>query len=225
MSPGGFSMRRERVVNAFVGWFQLEGVPDREDEAELGYRFRREHVGPRVCHRGRRRAHRVRVRRRGLPPRVRPRAERQSRLDPRAREGRPAARGRLELSRHARRGVRHPAPGGRRRLARARRRGLDAPARAPRGSGRVGAGRPASRWPAGPDFHAPAMWGRPKRPRRRRARDEFPLSGDASFARLALRRPPRAGCGGAIGRSARRPAAACPTRAAVARRARGRHVG
>ena len=41
VSPGGFYGARERVGNAFVGWFQLEGVPDREDEAELGYRFRR----------------------------------------------------------------------------------------------------------------------------------------------------------------------------------------
>jgi RimJ/RimL family protein N-acetyltransferase len=39
--PGGFYGARERVGNAFVGWFQLEGAPDREDEAELGYRFRR----------------------------------------------------------------------------------------------------------------------------------------------------------------------------------------
>src|SRR3954465_3752184 len=41
VSPGGFYGARERVGNAFVGWFQLEAVPDREDEAELGYRFRR----------------------------------------------------------------------------------------------------------------------------------------------------------------------------------------
>src|ERR687886_396536 len=39
--PGGFYGARERVGNAFVGWFQLEAAPDREDEAELGYRFRR----------------------------------------------------------------------------------------------------------------------------------------------------------------------------------------
>jgi RimJ/RimL family protein N-acetyltransferase len=38
---GAFYGARERVGNAFVGWFQLEAVPDREDEAELGYRFRR----------------------------------------------------------------------------------------------------------------------------------------------------------------------------------------
>jgi RimJ/RimL family protein N-acetyltransferase len=41
VAPGGFYGARERVGNAFVGWFQLEAVPDREDEAELGYRFRR----------------------------------------------------------------------------------------------------------------------------------------------------------------------------------------
>lgn len=41
VSPGGFYGVRERVGNAFVGWIQLEAVPDREDEAELGYRFRR----------------------------------------------------------------------------------------------------------------------------------------------------------------------------------------
>ena len=39
--PGGFYGARERVGNAFIGWFQLEGLPDREDEAELGYRLRR----------------------------------------------------------------------------------------------------------------------------------------------------------------------------------------
>jgi RimJ/RimL family protein N-acetyltransferase len=31
----------ERVGNAFVGCFQLEPIPDREDEVELGYRLRR----------------------------------------------------------------------------------------------------------------------------------------------------------------------------------------
>jgi RimJ/RimL family protein N-acetyltransferase len=41
VAPGGFYGVRERVGNAFVGWFQLEPVPDREDEAELGYRLRR----------------------------------------------------------------------------------------------------------------------------------------------------------------------------------------
>src|SRR3954463_5127077 len=41
VSPGGFYAARERVGNAFVGFFQLEGAPDREDEAELGYRLRR----------------------------------------------------------------------------------------------------------------------------------------------------------------------------------------
>jgi RimJ/RimL family protein N-acetyltransferase len=41
VAPGGFYGARERVGNAFVGWFQLEAAPDREDEAELGYRFRR----------------------------------------------------------------------------------------------------------------------------------------------------------------------------------------
>jgi RimJ/RimL family protein N-acetyltransferase len=39
--PGGYYGVRERVGNAFVGWFQLEAAPDREGEAELGYRFRR----------------------------------------------------------------------------------------------------------------------------------------------------------------------------------------
>src|SRR4051812_35375329 len=41
VAAGGFYAARERVGNAFVGWFQLEEAPDREDEAELGYRFRR----------------------------------------------------------------------------------------------------------------------------------------------------------------------------------------
>jgi RimJ/RimL family protein N-acetyltransferase len=41
VSPGGFYGVRERVGNAFVGWFQLEAAPDREGEAELGFRFRR----------------------------------------------------------------------------------------------------------------------------------------------------------------------------------------
>ena len=41
VSPGGFYGVRERVGNAFVGWFQLEAAPDREDEAELGFRLRR----------------------------------------------------------------------------------------------------------------------------------------------------------------------------------------
>jgi RimJ/RimL family protein N-acetyltransferase len=41
VSAGGFYGARERVGNAFVGWFQLEQVPDRPDEAELGYRLRR----------------------------------------------------------------------------------------------------------------------------------------------------------------------------------------
>jgi RimJ/RimL family protein N-acetyltransferase len=41
VSPGGFYGARERVGNGFVGWFQLEAAPDREDEAELGYRLRR----------------------------------------------------------------------------------------------------------------------------------------------------------------------------------------
>jgi RimJ/RimL family protein N-acetyltransferase len=41
VSPGGFYGVRERVGNAFVGWLQLEAAPDREDEAELGFRFRR----------------------------------------------------------------------------------------------------------------------------------------------------------------------------------------
>jgi len=39
--PGGFYGARERVGHAFVGWFQLEPVPDRPDEVELGYRLRR----------------------------------------------------------------------------------------------------------------------------------------------------------------------------------------
>jgi RimJ/RimL family protein N-acetyltransferase len=41
VSPGGFYAARERVGNGFVGFFQLEGAPDREDEVELGYRLRR----------------------------------------------------------------------------------------------------------------------------------------------------------------------------------------
>jgi RimJ/RimL family protein N-acetyltransferase len=41
VSPGGFYGARERVGNGFVGVFQLEAAPDREEEAELGYRLRR----------------------------------------------------------------------------------------------------------------------------------------------------------------------------------------
>jgi RimJ/RimL family protein N-acetyltransferase len=41
VSPGGFYGVRERVGNAFVGWFQLEAAPDRDGEAELGFRLRR----------------------------------------------------------------------------------------------------------------------------------------------------------------------------------------
>jgi RimJ/RimL family protein N-acetyltransferase len=41
VSPGGFYGTRERVGNGFVGVFQLEAAPDREDEAELGFRLRR----------------------------------------------------------------------------------------------------------------------------------------------------------------------------------------
>jgi len=41
VSPGGFYAARERVGNGFVGFFQLEAAPDREDEVELGYRLRR----------------------------------------------------------------------------------------------------------------------------------------------------------------------------------------
>jgi RimJ/RimL family protein N-acetyltransferase len=41
VSPGGFYGARERVGNAFVGWFQLEAAPGRDGEAELGYRLRR----------------------------------------------------------------------------------------------------------------------------------------------------------------------------------------
>ena len=41
VSPGGFYAARERVGNAFVGFFQLEAAPDREGEVELGYRLRR----------------------------------------------------------------------------------------------------------------------------------------------------------------------------------------
>jgi RimJ/RimL family protein N-acetyltransferase len=41
VAPGGFYGARERVGNAFVGCFQLEPVPDRPDEVELGYRLRR----------------------------------------------------------------------------------------------------------------------------------------------------------------------------------------
>ena len=41
VSPGGFYSTRERVGNAFVGVFQLEAAPDRDGEAELGFRLRR----------------------------------------------------------------------------------------------------------------------------------------------------------------------------------------
>jgi RimJ/RimL family protein N-acetyltransferase len=41
ISPGGFYGARERVGSGFVGCFQLEEVPDRPDEVELGYRLRR----------------------------------------------------------------------------------------------------------------------------------------------------------------------------------------
>jgi RimJ/RimL family protein N-acetyltransferase len=41
VAPGGFYSVRERVGNAFVGWLQLEAAPDRDGEAELGFRFRR----------------------------------------------------------------------------------------------------------------------------------------------------------------------------------------
>jgi len=41
VSPGGFYATRERVGNAFVGWFQLEEAVDRDGEVELGYRLRR----------------------------------------------------------------------------------------------------------------------------------------------------------------------------------------
>jgi RimJ/RimL family protein N-acetyltransferase len=41
VAPGGFYAVRERVGNAFVGWLQLEAAPDRDGEAELGFRFRR----------------------------------------------------------------------------------------------------------------------------------------------------------------------------------------
>src|SRR4051794_37123217 len=41
VSPGGFYGARERVGNAFVGFFQLEAAPDRDGEVELGYRLRR----------------------------------------------------------------------------------------------------------------------------------------------------------------------------------------
>jgi RimJ/RimL family protein N-acetyltransferase len=41
VTSGAFYGARERVGNAFVGWFQLEAVPERDDEAELGFRFRR----------------------------------------------------------------------------------------------------------------------------------------------------------------------------------------
>jgi RimJ/RimL family protein N-acetyltransferase len=41
----GFYGARERVGDAFVGWFQLEGVPDRPDEAELGFRLARSNWG------------------------------------------------------------------------------------------------------------------------------------------------------------------------------------
>jgi RimJ/RimL family protein N-acetyltransferase len=41
VSPGGFYGTRERVGNGFVGVFQLEAAPDRDSEAELGFRLRR----------------------------------------------------------------------------------------------------------------------------------------------------------------------------------------
>ena len=41
VSPGGFYATRERVGNAFVGWFQLEEAVDCDGEVELGYRLRR----------------------------------------------------------------------------------------------------------------------------------------------------------------------------------------
>jgi RimJ/RimL family protein N-acetyltransferase len=44
MQPG-FYGARERVGDAFVGWFQLEEVADRRDEAELGYRLARVNWG------------------------------------------------------------------------------------------------------------------------------------------------------------------------------------
>jgi RimJ/RimL family protein N-acetyltransferase len=41
----GFYGARERVGDAFIGWFQLEPVPDRPDEVELGYRLARANWG------------------------------------------------------------------------------------------------------------------------------------------------------------------------------------
>ncbi|MEA2245840.1 MAG: hypothetical protein QOH46_369 [Solirubrobacteraceae bacterium] len=45
VSQPGFYGARERVGDAFVGWFQLEAAPDRTDEAELGYRLARANWG------------------------------------------------------------------------------------------------------------------------------------------------------------------------------------
>jgi RimJ/RimL family protein N-acetyltransferase len=42
---GGFYGARERIGNAFVGWFQLEAAPGRLDEAEVGYRLARRNWG------------------------------------------------------------------------------------------------------------------------------------------------------------------------------------
>jgi RimJ/RimL family protein N-acetyltransferase len=41
----GFYAARERVGDAFIGWFQLEPAADRAEEAELGYRLARVNWG------------------------------------------------------------------------------------------------------------------------------------------------------------------------------------
>lgn len=45
VAHGGFYGARERVGNAFVGWFQLETPPGRPEEAELGFRLSRRNWG------------------------------------------------------------------------------------------------------------------------------------------------------------------------------------
>ncbi|MEA2270724.1 MAG: hypothetical protein QOC64_3334 [Solirubrobacteraceae bacterium] len=45
VQAGGFYGARERVGDAFVGWFQLEAAPGRLGEAEFGYRLRRSNWG------------------------------------------------------------------------------------------------------------------------------------------------------------------------------------
>jgi RimJ/RimL family protein N-acetyltransferase len=45
VQAGGFYGARERIGDAFVGWFQLEPAPGRLDEAELGIRLARKNWG------------------------------------------------------------------------------------------------------------------------------------------------------------------------------------